>query len=387
MKIALGSAAFPPDLDGIGDYTWWLAGAVAQSHETAVFTRVGNHRAQKNVTLHPVFDPADPGTVKRLPDALEQAGFSQAGNWLVFQYNPFSWGRRGWCPEVPRALREVKRRLPELGVAVMFHETTVPRWPWRFAIMRRWQRPVFRELCHLSDISFASSERYVRQIQKIGARAEVVHLPVGSNLAASPLARLEARRKLGLPLEVPLIGAFGSAHESRLLDWIAAAFRSLREKHADAKMLYVGPHGEAISRALGGREGLIDMGVQSAEDAGICIRAMDLLLSPFNDGISTRRGSAIAAFQNGVPVATTLTKWTDTIFTEGQPEGILLSPATTAVNFASETAEWSRFLEDPEARERVRPEVRAFHDRVFAWPVIAGKLCAGLERTAWHRPL
>ena len=29
-KITLSSAAYPPDLDGIGDYTWWLAGALAK---------------------------------------------------------------------------------------------------------------------------------------------------------------------------------------------------------------------------------------------------------------------------------------------------------------------------------------------------------------------
>ncbi len=35
------------------------------------------------------------------------------------------------------------------------------------------------------------------------------------------------------------------------------------------------------------------------------IAAMDIMLNPFTDGISTRRGSALAALQQGVPLVTT----------------------------------------------------------------------------------
>lgn len=379
MKLALCSGAYPPDFDGIGDYTWWLAGALAANHDVTVFTRSGEYFAQKEVHVRPVFDAQDPTTVTRLAEALEQNGFNETGAWLFFQYNPFSWGRRGWCPAVPRALKEVKKRLPKIGVAIMFHETTVPRWPWKFAIMRRWQRPVFRAVCHLSDLSFASSERYQRQIERINAQAGVVHLPVGSNLAASPLSREEARREFDLPAAAPLVGAFGSAHESRLLDWIASAFRGVQDRHRDAKLLYVGPHGESISQALGGRKDLIDLGLQPADRAGIAICAMDLLVAPFNDGVSTRRGSIIAGLQNGVPLATTLSKWTDTTFTETRPPGILLSTAETAADFTNDTVEWCRFLDHPQTREEMRDDLRTFHDKTFAWPVIARQLATALE--------
>jgi len=376
MKLTFCSAAYPPDLDGIGDYTWWLAGATAQEmgSPVSVITRRGKHLPQDGVQVVTPFDPSRLDSVRN----LSQAVATEKPDWIIFQYNPFSWGKRGWCPGVPRALREVKKLNPTVRIAVMFHETTVPRWPWRFMIMRRWQRPLFRAVCDLADVAFASSERYVSQIERIGYPGKVVHLPVGSNLAASGLSCGEARRVLGLPTDIPFIGVFGSAHESRLLDWIAEAFRALQSRFTKAKLLYVGPHGNAIADVLGGRENLIDLGVQRADRAGICLSAMDLLLAPFSDGISTRRGSAIAAFQNGVPVATTITKWTDSVFRNNPMHSLLLSDAATAGDFARQTVHWAQFLDVPETVASYRDEMRGFHDQTFAWRVIARGLLGSL---------
>lgn len=373
-RPTLVSAAYPPDLDGIGDHTWWLGGALARETggKIPVITRAGAHLAQPGVNVLGVFDPNDLSSVRQLPACVD-------GGWLVFQYNPFSWGRRGWCPAVPEALKAVKKAHPGIKLAVMFHETTVPRWPWRFALMRRWQRPVFRKMCGLADVAFASSERYVRQIERVGHPMSVVHLPVGSNIARSSLDRDEARREMRLPGDAMLIGVFGSAHESRLLDWIGAAFARVKERHAHAKLLYVGPHGDAIARAAGDASLVIDMGVQPSGRAGVCLSAMDLLLAPFNDGISTRRGSVIAAFQNGVPVATTLSKWTDAVFRTQAPEALLLSPTTTAAGFAQDTAEWADFLNDDRKTARYREEIRGFHDAVFSWDLIARRLLEALR--------
>lgn len=373
-RLTLSSAAYPPDLDGIGDYTWWLGGALAQEtgQEIPVITRTGDHLEQSGVKVLGVFDRDDLSSVKKLSSGVDDG-------WLVFQYNPFSWGRRGWCPAVPQALRAVKDAHPRVKLAVMFHETTVPRWPWRFALMRRWQRPVFRKICALADVAFASSERYVRQIERVGHPMSVVHLPVGSNVAQSWFERDEACREMQLPGDDVLVGVFGSTHESRLLDWIAAAFGRVKERHANARVLYVGPHGDAIARAVGDPSLVIDMGVQPASRAGMCLSAMDLLLAPFNDGISTRRGSVIAAFQNGVPVATTLSKWTDSVFRTQAPEALLLSRATTARDFARDTAKWADFLGDDRKTEQYREEIRRFHDEVFAWDQIARRLMEALR--------
>lgn len=376
MNISFATAAYPPDLDGIGDHSWWLAGTLARegSYAITVLTRQGPVTVQPGVHVDPIFDPANLATVRNLPAALELGRLTTPGSWLVFQYNPFSWGRRGWCPNVPQALAGIRRLSPSLGLAVIFHETTVPRWPLRFAAMRLWQRRFFRATCRLADVTFASTGRYQRQVRAAGSRSEPILLPVGSNLSRSSLSHEAARRELGLSTKEVVVGVFGSAHMSRRLDWIAAAFRALCARFSNVKLLYLGPDGRAIGNALGGREFLIDLGVCSAQKAGACFTGMDLLLAPFVDGMSTRRGSAIAALQNGVPLATNVTEWTDGVFAGSGLRGLLLSRATDAREFASDVAAWSSFLTAPEALPALRLEVREFHDRFFAWPVIAHSL-------------
>jgi len=387
MTISLASGGYPPDLDGVGDYTWWLSGTLARegSHAVTVLTRHGPVTLQPGVHVAPTFDPANLATVRNLPAALEIGGLASPGSWLVFQYNPFSWGRRGWCPHVPQTLARVKRIFPSLGVAVMFHETTVPRWPLRFAAMRLWQRRFFRATCRLADVAFASTERYQRQIITAGARNAPIHLPVGSNLARGTLTNEAARKELGLSAGDVVVGVFGSAHMSRLLDWIAAAFRALSAKFSNVKLIYLGPDGRAICNALGGREFLIDLGVCATDKAGAYFNCMDLSLAPFTDGISTRRGSAIAALQHGVPLATSVTGWTDSVFTGNVLRGLLLSRAANARDFASDVVAWSGFLTEPEALPALRREVVEFHDRFFAWPVIAQRLQSTLRKFSGDR--
>jgi glycosyltransferase involved in cell wall biosynthesis len=376
MRIALVSAEFPPRLDGIGDHSWRLAAALAERCPVEVFTRTGDHSAVPGVRVIPFFDPANPRSFANLPSALRTAGFFDEGpgsRWVVLQYNPFSWGARGWCPWVPRTLAELGRLPGAPRVAIIFHETMVPRWPWKFAVMRSWQRPAFRALCRLADAAFVSSERYGRQAEAAGVRPPVVHLPIGSNVDAASASRAEARRGLGLAAGAFIVGVFGSAHVSRRLDWIGAAFERLGEVREDAVLLYIGPHGETLRGFLGTGE-MLDLGVLSAKRAGLGIRAMDVMLAPFDDGISTRRGSVSAAFQNGVPVATTVSRWSDRLFDELSAGALLRSAATSSEGFADDVVRWVK-----DSREERSAEIAGFYARHFDWPETARRLTAALD--------
>ena len=69
MRIGLLSAAFPPDLDGIGDYTYWLANALAEGGvETSVWTSLGPPRAAcDGIQVNSFFDLNKPQLIKELP--------------------------------------------------------------------------------------------------------------------------------------------------------------------------------------------------------------------------------------------------------------------------------------------------------------------------------
>ena len=310
MNIALLSGAFPPDLDGIGDYTWWLSKTlVEQGHAVTVFTSRGPEREPApGVDVHPFFDPLDSRTLAPLPKLLEGGGF----DWLIVQYNPFSFGKRGYCPGLIKALNTMKRRSGCPKIAIMFHETMVPRWPWRFAVMRMWQYRQFKQLCRLCDQAFASTERYLKQVKLIGSAVPAKQLAVGSNVPTSKLSKAKARKRLDIPEEAIVLGVFGSAHMSRLIDWIGRAVRAAYEADNRVKVLYVGADGGKFEPQFP-KMPFRDMGALPMDEVSASLRAMDLLIAPFIDGASTRRGSLIAGLMNGITVLSTRTDWTEAV--------------------------------------------------------------------------
>jgi hypothetical protein len=134
MRIVLLSGAFPPQFDGIGDHSWWLSQTLArQGHEVTVLTSFAPIRQQAlGVEVIPCFDASRSQTIHGALQSLRKKG---RFDWLVVQYNPFCFGRRGFAPWLIPALRS-----SGIPIAVMFHETfAVPLWPWQQIVMRIWQ--------------------------------------------------------------------------------------------------------------------------------------------------------------------------------------------------------------------------------------------------------
>jgi len=373
MTLSLVAGGYPPDLDGIGDYTYFLAKALAERKDIAksvvVYTRKGSLEHTPGVRVSPFFEFRRPSSIGDLVPLVAQ----ESPDWLVLQYNPFSWGARGFCPALPSTLGRVKKlpRAPKL--AVMFHETTVPKWPWRFAVMYAWQRPILRVVARQADAVFVSTRRWVPELQSAGSRIPATLLPVGSNIPRSPLTRKEARQCLGISEDCLVLGIFGGAHPSRLLDWIAEAARAVQHTQRNLLVVHVGPEGESMKGAMSGLP-LRTLGTRSAEGAGDALRAMDFLVSPFIDGVSTRRGSVMAALNNGLPVATTIRDWSDDYFRTVDSGFVLGSKAASKQAFASEIAAWARPLQEDRSRS-----VQAAFDPNFSWPILAGQLLAKLS--------
>ncbi len=376
MRLGLISAAYPPDLDGIGDYTWWMARTLAEREDVkapvVVFTRVGdNHKQSAGVEISRFFDFNRPETFSRLRSIVE-SGYNnpeQRLAWLVLQYNPFSWGRRGYCPRVPSTLHRLREGCSRIRLAVMFHETTVPKWPWRFLLMFTWQYPIFRKVCRTADVAFISTARWTPHIRRTAPSLPIHHLPVGSNIPLCNVSRNAARMELGIDPDTLVLGVFGSAHISRQLDWIAATFVEAKRRHPWRRtmLLYVGPEGSAMRHALGDAE-MVDCGALPAEEVGNRLLAMDAAISPFLDGISTRRGSVMALLQHGIPVATTQLSWTDELFRTALPTGMLVSSAASAKTFAEEAVTWIDHLPSGGVPD---PGAKRFFERNFSWHGIA----------------
>jgi glycosyltransferase involved in cell wall biosynthesis len=373
MKVSLLAGGYPPDLDGIGDYAFLLASALAERVDLAkpvtVYTRKGKHEQAVGVRVSAFFEFARPSSIRDLvPLAAEDKP-----DWLVLQYNPFCWGARGFCPVLPPTLRRVKKLPHGPKLAVMFHETTVPKWPWRFALMYAWQRPILRAVGRQADVIFVSTKRWIPELLSAGVRIPPTLLPVGSNIPRSRLTMEAARNRLGISNESLVLGIFGGAHPSRLLDWIAEAARAVQGGHKNLLVLHVGPEADVMGGAMSGLR-FKALGIQSAAEVSDTLRAMDFLVSPFIDGVSTRRGSVMAALNNGLPVATTLKDWSDDYFRTVDSSVVLCCKTDNKQAFARDVAAWARPLHEDRSRS-----VQTAFDPSFSWPILAGQLLAKLR--------
>jgi glycosyltransferase involved in cell wall biosynthesis len=368
MKIALLSGAFPPQFDGIGDHTWWLSQELAkQGQQVTVLTSFAPSRPKPlNVEVVPCFDVSRPQTIK---EALRPLWKSARFDWLIVQYNPFSFGPRGFAPWLVSALRT--SRIP---IACMFHETfAVPLWPWQHILMRVWQYPQFVSLVRSGRSHFASTERWLVQVRR-WARGPSCLLPVGSNLPLCELTKSEARKRLGIPSDALVLGVFGFAHITKRAEWIGAAARLVGSRFPQTQVLSVGQLGDSIRTACGDVP-LNDQGPLARPEVSLRLRAMDLFLAPLTDGISARRGSIVAALQHGLPICSTVREHTDRFLRDLASPGFSLTPYNREALFRESVLRMAeRSLQQPDlGRDLVR-----FHDTHFAWQEIARRMVAGL---------
>lgn len=366
MRTGLLCAAYPPSVDGIGDYTHLLAQHLARQSEVAVYTGYqDSYTPAGQVSVRGIFDPSRPATIRNLGGAL---GEKPSLDRLIVQYNPFGFGPRGFNPWLPLCLSRLSK---QLSLSLMFHETYVPCGTAAQCGMRLWQIPQFFFLSRIADSTYASCSRWLPAIRRATGR-DAVHLPVGSNVVRSKLSREEARGRLAIGGKALVLGVFGSAHPSRLLDWIALASSHLQDRMPEVLIVYIGADGEKLRAAVGGGVRLLDCGLLPADSVGDHLMAADVLLAPFVDGLSTRRGSVAAAFQHGIPVLSTSSAWTDAMLLAQEDRLIFLSPADAGPAAYWDLAE--RVFARLPAPDSQRTLLRSFYEEHFGWEVVSRRL-------------
>ena len=363
-RIDLLFPTLPPALNGIGDYTARLAEALAADAEVGVLAAPGPADPIPGVELVPIPD--------LLRGGLAEAVRRRRPDWLVAQYNPFSYGRRGFAPRLPLALRACRRASPGTRLAVMFHEMHVPFAGPKQAVLWGWQRPQFAAAAALAEVAFFSIEAWTEGYRRRHPGRRAVHLPVGSNVPRADADRAAVRAESGVAEDEPALGLFGTAHVSRLLPLVDAALAAAGKERPGAALLYVGPHGAAVRAAVRGR--VIDAGRLPAAEVSRRFAALDVALAPFRDGVSTRRTSLMTGLQHGVATVGTDGFLTDRVLSEADGRALALTPPAPAP-FAAAVA---GLLGDDARRAGIGAAGRALYESAFDWPVIARRLTAEL---------
>jgi len=371
MRLALVSSALPPKLDGIGDYTARLAEELSRDHRVTILCGQTEAEAVAGCDVRHVFDASRPSSTLGLTEAVREANVS----WVVIQYCPFSYGRWGLNPFLPLSVKRIKRTLCSPKVAITVHEPMA--WPinWKLRTMNLWQGPQLRHLCRHADVVFTVVQRWAGRYKAWFGDKPIHHLPVGSNVPSVPISKKEARERLRLRDNTLLLTVFGQGHHSQTWDLAKAAARQLKSSGQDVAVLHLGPgkdYAESLFKDLLWRSD----GVLPAEELSRRLAATDVFLAPFADGISTRRTTAMAALQHGLPVVSTRGDATDEVFLNADGQAMILTPADEPAAFANAVADVAC---DASKRGALAASAKSLYETCFSWSVIASRLVAVLQ--------
>lgn len=374
MKIDIINNALPPRFDAIGHYTAIIARELAErGHTVRILTATTGTEpdALPGVEILPCFTTDPPSGV----EGLAQPIVERQADWIVLQYNPFGYGRRGFNLHLPRLLSRLRRQNPALRLALMAHETFVPNHgSLAFVVMSLWQRPQFRQLGRAADVIFFSIDPWIDELKHWFPGKPLIHLPVPSNMPHVPIEQQEARQRLGIDQDAPVIGLFGAVHISRMLPLVQQTVEAARSWNNKVRVVYIGPDRATIEPIVGDA-GIFTDGPADGEEVSRRFAAMDVTLSTFVDGVSTRRGSSMTSLQHGIAVAGTLGHHTDTILRENADKGPLLADVHKPDTYIENVL---RLLKDPTLRDNVARNGKLLYDRYFAPAPVVDKLLAHL---------
>jgi glycosyltransferase involved in cell wall biosynthesis len=377
--LVLAYPSLPPAPDAIGEHTALLAAALAERCAVTVLAAEGTAPVSADVPVRAVLrregERVDAG-------ALAEAVAAERPDGLLLQYNPNSWGRRGLNLALPGAVRAAKRAWPRLRLGLMVHEPWYLPTSAKRIVLATAQRPQLRALVRAADVVFVSTEAYGPPLQRWAGATPFVHLPVGSNIPEAGWTREGARAALGIAAGALVAGVFGTAHHSRLLPLVRAAAERMGAEHAAREaggeflVLYVGPDGAEVRAALAGLP-VCDLGRLPAGEVSRALAAMDLHLTPFELGVSTRRGSFVAGLQHGVPSVSTRGPHTGRLLAEADGTAFVLGPEDDADAYAALAA---ALAADPARRASVAEAARRLYRSVFDWPLLAERVLDHLPR-------
>lgn len=295
------SGMFPPMHGGLPDHTDRLAHALSGGRSVTVLTSAGVDRDRPFGVAAEIRSWHDGRGLVSAVRRLAPEGP------ILWQYVPHMYGRGGVNRAVPWGMERLKR--DGRRQVVIAHEIRAPYslWPHRsfYAAAHRWMWRRVRGAADAIGISTAGWLERLRLTDPSGDRLFLAPSP--SNLSVVPVEaghRAAWCREKGMPGAAGVVGFFGSVGTGKQFDWVLSGWRQIRRREPATALVVIGgrPEPELMEDE---REWFKPLGYLDGDSASRALQAMDLLMLPFEDGVSERRSSFMAGLAHGLAVVTT----------------------------------------------------------------------------------
>ncbi len=392
LRLVILSPDYPPKQGGLADHTQYLANVLHRfgGCDVRVITTRGPEDgiAASEEEAHPRSSGI---SVRRILTrwgwrdmALLAREIARASpDWVLVQYVPHAYGRRGVNVVFPIAL--LRERLAGRRLLLLVHELYVDFPDARFsltflkhtalAVVQRtmfWLAASAARALAVSIEPWTTSLRHIRLLRRV----PVFHLPSPSNIEPVPTDRKGVRQQLGIRETEIVLVFFGMLHVSKKGAWLLRSVEALLDRGIAARLLLIGPGLDALCALAADRvrERILVTGYVDATTVSRYLQASDIFLLPTHDGVSTRRSSLMAALSHGLPVVGTSGHLTDAILHSS--DAVLLSPADDLDAFLEHVI---ALAEDVERRRQLAERGHALYREHFSWPVVVKRLLAVLS--------
>ena len=359
---------YPPQVGGVSDYTYLLASALAAvGDKVHVWCPAGpaDPLPALGVVVHQELGRFTPRDFHRVGKELD--GFSPPRRLLV-QWVPHGYGYRSlnlcFCTWLwNRAAFHHDR------VEIMVHEAFLAFGPGSLrqtaaaAVQRVMSTVLLHAACRVW-VAIPAWEVFLRPYV-LGRHVSFTWLPVPSNVPeAADSQGASAARAAHVQEQDFLVGHFGTY--GRPIGELLTAFVAdlLRRNPAGTVLLLgrgsVAQRDELLRRHPNLAGQVHATGVLAAADISRHLRACDLLIQPYPDGVSSRRGSVMAGLSHGLPIVTTVGHLTEALWAESR--AVALAPAGDVASMVELT---ERLLRDEKERRRLSAATKAHYRQRF----------------------
>lgn len=180
-----------------------------------------------------------------------------------------------------------------------------------FSIQRKFR--LYLNFSKLDKIIVAAEE-FINKIKMIVPKTDIVYIPISSNIPRSEITEKkkdELLEKYNLKNK-KIISYFGFARVSKGIEYLLECMKELSE---DVKLLYIGKLDEKneyekslleLMDTLNIKDRIAITGLfDNEKDVADLLQISDLCVLPFTEGVQTRNGSFLAAYNQKLPVITT----------------------------------------------------------------------------------